>query len=102
MSLRVLCQGVTKTGQLKARLGTESKSVKGMERVGTMTKRESLALLVLALMAAGTASAQTMLTISGSTTNTVPVYAGSTTLGNSPLGFWGQVGIAAIRLALTR
>ncbi len=60
-----------------------------------MTKHLNLAWLVLALMAAGMAAAQTTVTNSNNgTTNAVPFYTGTATLGNSPISVSGSnVGI---------
>lgn len=56
-----------------------------------MTKRVNLAWLVLALMAAGTAAAQTTVTTSGTTSSgTVPVFNGTATVTNSPNHGLGQ------------
>jgi hypothetical protein len=63
-----------------------------MERDWTMTKGV-LAWLGLTMMAVA-AAAQTTVTTSGGTTNTVPVFTGSATVGNSPITVSGSnVGI---------
>jgi hypothetical protein len=63
-----------------------------MERNWTMTKGV-LAWLGLTMMAVA-ATAQTTVTTSGGTTNTVPVFTGSATVGNSPISVSGSnVGI---------
>jgi hypothetical protein len=63
-----------------------------MERDWTMTKGV-LAWLGLTMMAVA-AAAQTTVTTSGGTTNTVPVFTGSATVGNSPISVSGSnVGI---------
>lgn len=71
--------------------GTERDSTQG---IGEMLQRRNLLGLASLLFLGPALNAQTTVTTSGGTSNAVPVYTGSSTLGNSPISISGNnVGI---------